>query len=56
MKSKKIESFEKTAIKDEAYSGLGHAEGSLSFFPFSAGERSCPAKTLGLQVIRKVIE
>lgn len=53
--SKKIESFEKTIIKDEAYNGLGHADGSLSFFPFSAGERSCPAKTLGLQVIRKVL-
>ena len=51
----RIAKFDKTKNKDEAYSGLGHAEGSLSFFPFSAGERSCPAKTLGLQVIRKVI-
>ena len=53
-KSGKVEKFEKTKVKDEAYSGLGHKEGSLSFFPFSAGERSCPARTLGLQVIRKV--
>jgi hypothetical protein len=55
-KAEKIEKFEKTKIKDEAYSGLGHKDGSLSFFPFSAGERSCPARTLGLQVIRKVTE
>ena len=39
---------------DVMYNGLGHTEGSLSFFPFSAGLRSCPAKSLGLQVIRKV--
>ena len=39
---------------DVMYNGLGHTEGSLSFFPFSAGTRSCPAKSLGLQVIRKV--
>lgn len=39
---------------DDMYSGLGHKEGSLSFFPFSAGARSCPAKSLGLQIIRKV--
>lgn len=28
----------------EDYEGLGHSQGSLSFFPFSAGKRSCPAK------------
>jgi hypothetical protein len=55
-KAEKIEKFEKTKVKDEAYSGLGHKDGSLSFFPFSAGDRSCPARTLGLQVIRKVRE
>jgi hypothetical protein len=55
-KTEKIEKFGKTKVKDEAYSGLGHKDGSLSFFPFSAGERSCPARTLGLQVIRKVRE
>jgi hypothetical protein len=55
-KAEKIEKFEKTKLKDEAYSGLGHKDGSLSFFPFSAGDRSCPARTLGLQVIRKVRE
>jgi cytochrome P450 len=33
-----------------AYDGLGFEEGSLSFFPFSAGERSCPGKHLALQV------
>ena len=32
------------------YSGLGHEEGGLDFFPFSAGTRSCPGKTLSLQV------
>ena len=37
------------------YNGLGHEEGFLNFYPFSAGERSCPAKNLGLQVIRKVV-
>jgi hypothetical protein len=55
-KAEKIEKFEKTKLTDEAYSGLGHKDGSLSFFPFSAGDRSCPARTLGLQVIRKVRE
>ena len=39
---------------DDMYNGLGHKDGSLSFFPFSAGARSCPAKCLSLQVIRKV--
>ena len=39
----------------EMYNGLGHEEGFLNFYPFSAGERSCPAKNLGLQVIRKVV-
>jgi hypothetical protein len=55
-KAERIEKFEKTKVKDEAYNGLGHKDGSLSFFPFSAGDRSCPARTLGLQVIRKVAE
>ena len=39
---------------DDMYNGLGHKDGSLSFFPFSAGARSCPAKCFSLQIIRKV--
>ena len=28
----------------EDYEGLGYTEGTICFFPFSAGKRSCPAK------------
>mmetsp|Transcript_1578 Transcript_1578/g.3255 ORF Transcript_1578/g.3255 Transcript_1578/m.3255 type:complete len:571 (-) Transcript_1578:2345-4057(-) len=38
-----------------AYDGLGFEEDSLSFFPFSAGERSCPGKHLALQVMRRFV-
>lgn len=41
---------------DAVYEGAGHEPGSLSFFPFSAGERSCPAKGLVLQVLREVVK
>jgi len=37
------------------YSGLGFTEGALSFMPFSAGLRSCPAKALVLQVCNAVL-
>jgi cytochrome P450 len=43
-----------TTNKNSLYDGVGHEEGSLSFFPFSAGERNCPARFFSLQIIRKV--
>lgn len=38
-----------------AYDGLGHSPNSLSFFPFSAGARACPAKDFALEGIRKCL-
>ena len=40
---------------DNYYEGVGFTEGSLSYFPFLAGERSCPAKGLVLQVVRGIL-
>jgi len=37
------------------YCGDGHSEDSLSFLPFSAGERQCPGKLLALQTLREVM-
>lgn len=37
----------------EDYSGLGFSEDSLSYFPFSAGERECLGKHFALKVLRK---
>jgi cytochrome P450 len=37
------------------YDGAGHSDGALSFFPFSAGARACPAQRLALQVLRRVL-
>jgi cytochrome P450 len=37
------------------YNGAGHTEGSLSFLPFSAGERSCLGQTMVLSVLREVL-
>ena len=40
---------------DHYYEGVGFTEGSLSYFPFSAGDRSCPAKGLVLQTVRGIL-
>jgi len=40
------------ATVDDGYSGLGFETGSLSYFPFSAGERGCAGKGLALAVLR----
>ena len=40
---------------DNYYEGVGFTEGSLSYFPFLAGDRSCPAKGLVLQVARGIL-
>ena len=37
------------------YNGAGHTENSLSFFPFSAGDRICLGQTLVLKVLREVL-
>jgi cytochrome P450 len=41
--------------RESVYEGAGHADGSLCYYPFSAGDRSCPAKGLVLQVIRSAV-
>jgi len=41
-----------TASVDDEYGGLGFEKGSLSYFPFSAGERACAGKGLALAVLR----
>lgn len=38
-----------------AYEGVGFDPDSLSFFPFSAGHRSCPGKGLVLDALRRVV-
>jgi hypothetical protein len=38
-----------------AYDGMGYTDGAVSFFPFSAGARACPAKKITLQVLRRVL-
>lgn len=40
---------------DLLFEGSGFTEESLSYFPFSAGPRSCPAKGFVLQVLKKVV-
>jgi len=40
---------------DNYYEGVGFTEGSLSYFPFYAGDRSCPAKGLVLQIVRGIL-
>jgi len=37
------------------YDGVGHTEGSLSFFPFSTGSRTCLGKNFALQILRRVL-
>lgn len=39
-------------MSDKFYDGVGFTDGSLAFFPFSAGARSCPAKLFAVQVLR----
>ena len=40
---------------DSLLDGAGFSENGLSYFPFSAGNRSCPAKGFVFQVIKKVL-
>lgn len=45
-----------TAAADEVmFGGVGFKEDYLSFFPFSVGDRGCPAKGLVLQVLRRFL-
>lgn len=37
------------------YEGLGHTEGTISFFPFSAGKRSCPAKDFVIDSVCAIV-
>ena len=37
------------------YNGAGHVENSLSFFPFSVGDRICLGQTLVLKALREVL-
>ena len=37
------------------YNGAGHTENSLSFFPFSAGDRVCLGQTFVLKLLREVL-
>lgn len=54
--------FSFMACKDEAkdrgdvdYQGCGNVAGSLSFFPFSVGPRSCPGREFSLEILRRVL-
>jgi cytochrome P450 len=38
-----------------SYNGVGHTVDSLSFLPFSAGERSCLGKAFSLGILRRVL-
>lgn len=40
---------------DDIYSGVGHTPDSLSFFPFSAGDRVCMGKDFALDIFRGVL-
>ena len=44
-----------TSVPNSDYCGAGFKENSLSFFPFSAGERICRGKDFALTVIRRVV-
>jgi hypothetical protein len=48
---------ETTNVKEKykVYEGAGFVEGSVCFFPFSAGPRSCPAKIFAVDTITKIL-
>lgn len=41
---------------DAIYDGVGFAPGTLAYFPFSGGARSCPGKGLTLTIMREVLK
>ena len=46
---------DKNHIGVSFYDGVGHKDNSLSFFPFSSGNRKCSGKSLSLKVMRRVL-
>ena len=45
-----------SAEGDAIYDGVGFTPGTLAYFPFSGGARSCPGKGLTLTIMREVLK
>ena len=43
------------ALRNPHYAGTGFKDNSLSFFPFSAGERICKGRDFALDVMRRIV-